>query len=506
MTVPQTPRLTLAIFILLALLFLLSRFQNLLAFPPFIDEYLHIAWAQDVYRGHFLTGAANGRLLALWWMSLFYLSGHSALWIGRAVTILFSLLGLASVYSLGRKFAATTGAVLSALFYILVPFVFFHDRFALSDTYVSVLGILSLWFSVRFTSRGRTLDAAFAGLLVTAAIVAKANGIMLALTPAIALLLLIPLSKWKQILRGLIVAYGAFIVTFGPFYLFLKWRHWAYFGVATTVVGTDNGSGLIQRLMNNLSAAWTTDATYLSGILMVLTALITLFLVLRNQRVGLFLSLSALLPLIAICAFATKLSGRYILFHIPMLILCLSVGLTTLVIDLRRQSGLARTIAVPLAVGVPVIWGLLFALPFQATAERDPASIAISPSDREEYIIADSSGFALADVANYLLNKSARADRPLHAIGLISNCGGLGLELPDHSAVTLECPYITYTGSEQANITKLVNQRATDNFDLWIVSENLSYATLDGVTVAYEQAATFDRPDHGIRVILYHVK
>src|SRR4051794_13741174 len=102
----------------LMLVYCFSRLQNLLAFPPFIDEFLHIDWAQDVYKGHFLTGAENGRLLALWWISLFYLSGSSALWIARAVTILFSLIGLATVYSLGRRFAATIGGILAAAFYI----------------------------------------------------------------------------------------------------------------------------------------------------------------------------------------------------------------------------------------------------------------------------------------------------------------------------------------------------------------------------------------------------
>src|SRR5581483_4989759 len=97
------------------------------------------AWAQDVYRGHFLTGAENGRLLALWWMSLFRLTGDDVLWIGRTVTILFSMIGLATVYSLGRNFASTIGGTLAAAFYILTPFVFFHDRLALSDTYVAVL-------------------------------------------------------------------------------------------------------------------------------------------------------------------------------------------------------------------------------------------------------------------------------------------------------------------------------------------------------------------------------
>src|SRR5690242_9345193 len=121
-----TQRITLIFALALMFVYLFSRLLNLLAFPPFIDEYLHIAWAQDAYRGHFLTGAENGRLLALWWMSLFRLTGDDVLWIGRAVTILFSMLGMAAVYSLGWKFASTIGGVLAAVFYILTPFVFFH--------------------------------------------------------------------------------------------------------------------------------------------------------------------------------------------------------------------------------------------------------------------------------------------------------------------------------------------------------------------------------------------
>jgi hypothetical protein len=487
---------------------LFSRLLNLLAFPPFIDEYLHIAWAQDVYRGHFLTGAENGRLIALWWMALFQLSGDGVLWIVRTVTILFSMVGLATVYSLGRKFAATIGGILAASLYILAPFIFFHDRLALSDTYVSVLGILAVWFSVRFTSRQRPLEAILAGLLVTSAVVAKANGIMLALTPGIAILLLMPLPKWKKIAQGLLLAYGAFFITFGPFYVLLKWRGWAYFGVATTVVGTDSGNGLIQRLIINLREAWTTDAIYLSSTLLVLTVLVTVYLIIRKPRAGLFLALTTLLPLAAVCAFASKLSGRYILFHVPMLILCLAVGLGKIAANLQQRNGLVQKAALPLVTGIILVWGILFALPFQATAKSDPASLVLSPADRNEYITADSSGFTFKDVGAYLLNESTKSSRPIHAVGLIANCGGLGLEIPIDSAVTLECPYITYSGSEQANLAKLVNQRAADtsNFDLWIVNENLPYATLEGVTVPYEQMASFDRPGGRTTIRLYHVQ
>jgi hypothetical protein len=492
----------------LLLVYILTRVDNLLAMPPFIDEFLHIQWAQDVYRGHFFTGAANGRLLALWWMSLFQLSGDNLLWLTRTATLLVGTVGVAVVYSLARVLSSRFAGLLAAVFYILAPFTFFHDRLGLSDAYVSTLGILSLWFSVRFAFRGRDLSAILAGLTLTAAVAAKATGLMLVITPAIALLLLVPFSRWRQAVRGIVLAYGAFIITWVPFYLLLRVRGWSYFGVAVSVVGTDRLGGLLERFSGNVGAALMMDIAYLSLAMTLLFCVLTAYLVVRHWRIGLFLTLSSTVPLAALLAFATKVSGRYILFHIPALIVSLAVGLAVTTADLRRHRGLLRTIALPLAVAVPLVWGILFALPFQAQMRSDPASVGLPSNDRLEYIFADSSGFALNKAADYLLKLSPQNKLPIHVVGLLANCGGLALYIPGHSPVTVECPYITYDGSQQRALADLVNRRATEatDFDLWIASENSPYISLDGITVPYERVVTFDRPGDLLHVSLYHVR
>ena len=104
-------------------------------------------------------------------------------------------------------------------------------------------------------------------------------------------------------------------------------------------------------------------------------------------------------------------SGRYILIHIPALMLCLAVGLAWLIADLRRRGGLLRAIAIPLGVAVPLAWGLFFALPFQGQLGSDPGSVRLPLNDRLEYMVGDLSGFALDSAAHYLL-AAARSEPP----------------------------------------------------------------------------------------------
>ncbi|HVO69958.1 MAG TPA: glycosyltransferase family 39 protein [Aggregatilineaceae bacterium] len=491
----------------LFVVYILSRLHHVLAMPPFIDEFLHIQWAQDVYSGHFLTGAANGRLLALWWMALFQLSGDGLLWTTRTVTLLFGLIAVAAVYNLGQVLASRCAGLLAAVFYILAPFTFFHDRLGLSDAYVSTLGILALWFSVRYARQGRDLDAILAGLSLTTAITVKATGLMLIALPVLALFLLIPWARWKRIVRGSVLCYAAFGLTWGPFYLFMRSRGWSYFGVAVSVVGTDKISGVLERFAANVATAWMLDTGYLSLAVPVLFAVLAVYLIIRHRRVGLLLMLGTLLPLVMILAFATKVSGRYILLHIPVLILGLAIGLAVLASDLRQRGGWLGTLAVPLTVAIPLVWGILFAVPYQIQMMGNPASVMLPGDDQMEYIEGDSSGFALDTAANYLLTVASQRTMPLRVVGLLANCGGLGLELPTHGRVTLECPPINFDGSQQQALAALVNRRASEaaSFDLWMVSENSPYISLDGITAPYDKVITFDRPGGLVHVSLYHV-
>src|SRR5579859_2496347 len=138
--------------------YLVTRLYHLLALPPFIDESIHIRWASDVYQGHFLSGAGDGRLLALWWMSLFQLSGNASLWLTRYATILFCMINVAVLFNLGTYLGKTyLAGILAAVFYILSPYAVFYERISMPDSYVAPWALLAVWFCFRYIRRGRSL-------------------------------------------------------------------------------------------------------------------------------------------------------------------------------------------------------------------------------------------------------------------------------------------------------------------------------------------------------------
>jgi hypothetical protein len=488
------------------LVYLFLRIHNLLVFPPFLDEVDHIKWARDLYDFHPFTGAANGKLFGLWWMALFGLSGDGVLWVVRAATIVFGALGLATTFSLGRYFVSTRVGLMAAALYALSPILFFYDRLALVDPYVTTWGLIAMWFSVRFASRGQSRDAVLRGVALAAAILAKATGLMLAVIPALAVWL--QKLPWRIRIRGVTLSYSVLAVIWVPFYVLLVSRGFRYFNTATTVVGTDEAGGLVGRLVDNLRDTLTIEQVYFSWPFLALVVVGAVYYLLRRPRAGLFLLLTTAIPLVGLLSFANKLSPRYMLFHVPGLILLLATGVGLLAADVSRRATWLKT-AIP--VGVVVVWGGLFALPFMMQYWRDPAGLSLPDLDRLEYITSDAAGFALEDTANYLLQRSHETSIPVVVVGLLANCGGLDLYIPQHSQVIVDCPYITLDGSQQATIARSIDSLAANAsvesppFELWIALENSPFISLDGITAAVEPVTVFERPDNLTRITLYRV-
>lgn len=480
------------------------RLHNLLIFPPFLDEADHIFWARDVYTFHPFTGAANGKLFGLWWIAVFNLNGNGALFVARAGTALFSMLVIAVVYSLGRYFGSTNVGLVGAIAYSVAPFAFFFDRLALVDSYVMVWGVLSLWFVVRFTKNGHVWDALFCGITLVGAILAKATGVMLTVLPGIAILLLTPHWEWRKRLRGLAWSYGTLMLFWFPFYWFLRWRGYNYFSTATSVVGTGQVTGIVNRIINNFQSAAQIDGIYLGMPLLAIAFVLLTYVMIRKVRLGLFLLLTLLFPLAGLLAFATRLSTRYIQFHVPFLILGIVVGGGLLVSDLYRLVRLPRWL---LPYSLLIVWCITISLPFITHYWIDARSVILPPYDREEYVRSDASGFALPEVSSYL--QSTVNNQSALVIGLLPNCRGLDLLVPEHHSLTVECPYILLDGSNQSKIAAHVNQlavKARSTFQLWIVLDNLvPYVSLEGITAPLETVGVFQRPDGATYITLYRL-
>ncbi|HEX3051704.1 MAG TPA: glycosyltransferase family 39 protein [Aggregatilineaceae bacterium] len=476
--------------VLLLLFFLTLRLMDVLSFPGFIDEHEHIRWAREVYETRFFAGASSGRLFGLWWMSVFGLQQDNALWLARASTALFNLVGAAVLFDLGRRLANLWTGSLIVLLASISPYTFFYERMGLTDSYVTVWALLAAWFALRTVRRSSVVDAAACGIATTAAFSAKATGITVAAIPGLILLLLAPRQPWRQRVRGIIISYGTFAAGFATFFGFLWWRGYRYLGAATTIVGTKDTTNALDRLHNGLTAIWKLDVDYLSLPFMVVAVFLAVYLLIRRRALGLVLLGSVLIPLGGILLFAVKYSARYFHFHVPFVLLLVALGLGQLAGDLYRRSRIAGFALWTLPL---LLWGGLFALPFQRAYFDDPASLDLPDLDRLEYITSDASGFTLPEIADYLQTQAH--GRPIVVVGLLANCGTLDYYLPNSAPIRLICPVLKWDGTHQPEVIALVNHMATEPQPLWIVFEESVYVTLHGINLPLTLETTFQRPD-----------
>lgn len=492
---------SLALPLLLILIFAGVRLGDLMRFPIFIDEAIHVDWANDVYALRPLTGAANGKLFGLWWMALMGMEGDQALFLARAATVLFSVIGAALLYRLGAMLTGRRAGLLGLILYAAAPYSFFYDRMALVDSYVAPWALLALWFAVRHVRHARRLDAAAAGLCITGAILAKATGVTLIAVPLLAILLVPGALTFKGRLRGVTLSAAAWGLSSGLLYAFLTWRGYAYFGTATSVVGTGTSDNLLVRFLHNLQAQWTINTTYLSLPLLLIGIGLVLFLLRWQTRLGLFLLLTTALPLAGLLAFATKMSARYFQFHVPLLLLAIAAAAVMIEARLRRRWPAARWLLPLLTMG----WLIGFALPFWAHNLSDPGNLPITPLDREEYISSESAGFALPEVAAFLIEQAADAPQPGVVIGLIANCLALDYAIPKDAPLTVECPPLLLDGSHQPAIVARTAQLVASGMPSWIVYEDLPYTGLQGIGATLTQLACFRRPFATVPIQVYRV-
>ncbi len=499
MTVPATKpsRAIWAVLIALLLLYAGLRLAGLMRFPPFIDEAVHVDWANDIYDLHPLTGASNGKLFGLWWAAPLGLFGDGALFLIRAGGILFGMLGATLLYRLAWATGGILAGVLALGLYAVTPYSLFYDRLALMDNSVLPWALLATWAAWRMMRRGSRSAAMLCGVAISGSILAKATGITLAALPLVAVGLAAPqLSRGRRV-ASLLWSYGVLAIIWGPLYLLLHARGYNYLSTATTVVGSGDVTSLPERLLANSVSMWQIDQTYFSLPFLLLGLGLAGLLIWQRPRTGWFWLATVLVPLGGLLAFSAKLSARYFYFHVPLLIGLVAVALAVLIEYLHRRGRPRLGQAVLL---LPAAWVALVSFPFYVQLTRDPAGLALPPLDRLEYISADSAGFALPETAAFLRTEVADPTDPPVVYGLLANCGGLKLQLPTGTALELNCPLLAPDGSTQRAIDAEVNARLEQGRPVWIVYEALTYVSLNGIQADFQTEARFSRPDDLTRI------
>lgn len=481
-------RLALVVFLLLVYAF--TRLHNLTALPLFVDEGFHLEAAEGVFDGEFI-GPGMGYLLHVWVNAYLGPEPPAAEWTTRAGTVLIGLLGLAGIFALGRGFVSFRAGIIAMLLWISAPPLFFFERMALADPLLTPLSVVAVWVAWQMIRTKRWYFAVGLSGMLALVILAKASGIVWLPLPLVAVLLAPKLSRQERLRLGAI-SYGVFALFYVPFLLFLKIRGFSYqwyLGRMPSHLGGLN-LDLLDRVPRNLESAWNIDVKYLGLPVIVLAIVGGLYWLRHKPRPALFILLVLGIATSGPIIFGLNVNSRYMLNHMPWVLLALACG-AGLLIERWRQANLPIFAAVGL-------WVAVFFVPFLLDAWNDPADLRLNRDDRNAYITLESSGYGTAEIGEWL---HTEAD-PLPVIGLIANCQPLR-----HAAYPLEvlCPEIHWDGTSQGALMALVQQQAGQG-PVYVVGEQLPYINLTQLPQPYTMLKTVQRPGGTVPVVLYRVE
>ncbi|NPV66301.1 MAG: hypothetical protein HPY64_04060 [Anaerolineae bacterium] len=445
---------TLAALLVLALW--AARLIVLGAFPPFIDEGVHLHYAEEQRVISPFIHADEGRLLTTGLYALVQPERSGGLWLARVMTLLALLPGYAAIISSARLAAGRHGALFAGLLLLFSPYHHFFNRMAMADTLAASTVAIGLYFAFRLVRRAATGDAILSGLALFTALGFKVTALPYYGIPLAAVLTLGRGRHSRQArARWLLIALGTLLGLTAAFGLGLRALGYDYFGLFGHH-NPDPLSGLLPTLVANLSLMTDTAAIFLSPGVVAVCGLGLLYLLIRRKF---FLPLCLVVPAMII-ALSARQSTRFYETPVTLLLLIGAVGLADII------RGRSRSIALLIAAGI-VAWGLMVWLPFAVTAARQPDRLPLHPATAGEYISGDGSGFGLAEARWALLAHGAT-----RVIGIMANCQGLRyLSLDDFP---VECPRVNPNGEDIPALQALMESSRAPG--VFVVLEDLPYA------------------------------
>ncbi len=178
------------IVVILLLIQFYLRGYNITVQHPYVDEGAHTSRAVQVWDFDENPGRyAHGKVLLYYWLGLFETKPTVALPIVRLAIALFSLLGGAALFVVGRMLAGRLAGLMALALYAIMPLAVFFGRMALADPFVATFGCVVAWRSLVFARYPSMQQGVILGVLLGLTTLAKLTLGLLPLLPVGAALL-----------------------------------------------------------------------------------------------------------------------------------------------------------------------------------------------------------------------------------------------------------------------------------------------------------------------------
>jgi hypothetical protein len=377
--------------------YVLTRVAFLSRLPVFVDEAVHIQWAQQTLEGQLLAGMWVGKWLPIKIMSAFLLLPLDVLGAMRLASVVAGFTTMVVVILIGNTLFSISGGILAGLVYLVMPFTLLYDRLALADSFLSTFGALVVLASIRGRQRLSLWDNVLLGAALIAAVLTKLTGILYVFIPILAILCFSPRKDWFPRAKRMAISMAGGIVLFGM----LIWQN-----AGTSLVANQASSSVsLLRLQQNtwLAIEWYSKLLTIPLALLAIVAALWCCFVARQPTAWFLLLLffGSLLPLIL---FSDIWFPRYMLFTCVSLALIISHFLSGLLISLREYSSRSDGIR-HLAQGFLIIWlVIVFCWPLRLGYEVivRPETADLPDIERWQYISGWPSGYGLPELSTTL--------------------------------------------------------------------------------------------------------
>lgn len=399
--------------LLLAAVFLATRFFNLTILPIFTDEAIYIRWSQIGSRDaawRFISLVDGKQPMFTWVMMVLLKFVHDPLVAGRLVSVLAGAASMVGIWFLSFElFGSRKVSFLTAGLYLVTPFTLMYDRLAVYDSLVATFFIWNVYLSVLLVRHLRLDIALILGMVLGAGMLNKSSGFLsLYMLPATLILF-----DWKKPHRkqrlfqwlglALVAAFVSqamyAVLRLSPFFHMVRQKDVVFiysFGewfVHPFKFVSGNLKGLFDWAVNYLT--WPIFAAAMVG-----------FLHMRKKwRESLLLITWWFAPFFALSMFGRVLYPRFILFMIMPLLILAARALLGL-IEKKNSAGIILFALILL----PSLWTDYFIL-------TNPKYAPIPFSDKSQLIDDWPSGWGVKEVNELVTREAANGKVTIYTEG-----------------------------------------------------------------------------------------
>lgn len=399
-----TPNLLATAVVLYIMVFIATRFVNIISVPPSIDEVRHILRAQSTANGDLFIGMRESlKQFYIWIIAVFLPLSRDHVLTARVVSTASGLLGAGVCYKLTRVlYPDRQIGYIAALFYLLSPFTLFYDRMALTDSLLTTLVGISILSSIHLWRYPTVRGALFLGIILGIATLTKTYAVLFYSTPMLLWLVWGKEISWGRVAKLMMIIISVTSFAWLPIFIIgqaaYKQDHYQKLITASTEF---TSFGIFWYYNSLLAVNWL--STYLTWPIIGLLIVSFLTIIAKRDKIGMVLIILVMEPILIFTVFFAIWYPRYLLPVIVIISVLFAYGIDQLtkfaLIVMERITGKdVHSYVSPLALQTALF--LIFCISFLTFDYKIltvPSSAPIPATDKRQYFEGSGAGYGLRE-------------------------------------------------------------------------------------------------------------